>query len=203
MTKEKLSKLSVMFFSMGVGILLYILVHEVGHLIVMLSAGAKITDFSILTAHVSSTGGNYSYGAALWLHANGAVLPLFICFWAMLFYKRSNTGCFYRLFHFMLALMPIGSSLAWIAIPFLYSDGKAPSADDVTKFLNLWTNRGHSPYTVAAAAAAVFAGGIFIAFQVGIIRGYFDELRQLRAGGAEKRAGRVSAGRRARGDRKV
>ena len=33
---------------------LYIFVHELGHLIVMLSAGATIEDFSIFTAHVTA-----------------------------------------------------------------------------------------------------------------------------------------------------
>ncbi|MGN0735322.1 MAG: hypothetical protein ACI4LP_05815, partial [Anaerovoracaceae bacterium] len=48
---------------------LYIFLHELGHMIVMLSAGATITSFGILTAHVSAEGGNYSTLSALWLHA--------------------------------------------------------------------------------------------------------------------------------------
>ena len=180
MSKNKLTVLSMLFFSMGVGILLYLLVHETGHLIVMLSAGAEITEFSILKSHVTSTGGHYTYGAQLWREANGAVLPLFLCFWAMLFYKRRNTGTFYRLFHFMVALMPLGSALAWVFIPFLYVKGKAPSDDDVTKFLKLWVSHDHSPYTVAIVAAVILSAGVFIAVQVGIVRGYLDVLGKLR-----------------------
>ena len=38
---------------------LYILFHELGHMIVMLSAGDTIDDFSIIGAHVSGHGGTY------------------------------------------------------------------------------------------------------------------------------------------------
>lgn len=46
--------------SAGIAIFLYILLHEFGHMIIMLSVGATITDFSIFTAHVSADGGNYT-----------------------------------------------------------------------------------------------------------------------------------------------
>ena len=46
------------------------MVHELGHLIVMLSASSTIENFSILTAHVTATGGNYTKAGELWLQAN-------------------------------------------------------------------------------------------------------------------------------------
>ena len=66
--------------SMGIASVCYIFLHELGHMIVMLSAGAVIDDFSIIGAHVSAHGGEYTNISDLWLHANGAFLPLIIVY---------------------------------------------------------------------------------------------------------------------------
>ena len=184
MTKIKLTKLAYVFFAFGIGALLYILIHETGHLIVMLSAGATIDDFSILTAHVSAHGGKYTDGSEMWMNANGAVLPIICSMAAMLFYKRSNQGAFYRIFYFFITFVPIGSTLAWVIIPILYAKGKAPAGDDVTKFLEIWT-KYHSPYLVSAAAVLVIIAGVYIAAAVGIFRGYMEEVRSLKTESSE------------------
>ena len=61
--------------------------NQKGHLIVMLSAGATIEDFSIFTAHVSATGGNYTKMSELWLNVNGVFLPVICSLVYLLFYK--------------------------------------------------------------------------------------------------------------------
>lgn len=50
--KQKIKKVMLLFPAAALTIVIYIFLHEIGHLIVMVSAGATITDFSILTAHV-------------------------------------------------------------------------------------------------------------------------------------------------------
>ncbi len=50
--KQKLKKVMLLFPAAALTIVIYISLHEIGHLIVMVSAGTTITDFSILTAHV-------------------------------------------------------------------------------------------------------------------------------------------------------
>ena len=50
--KQKIKKVMLVFPAAALTIVIYIFLHEIGHLIVMVSAGATITDFSILTAHV-------------------------------------------------------------------------------------------------------------------------------------------------------
>ena len=50
--KHKIKKVMLVFPAAALTIVIYIFLHEIGHLIVMVSAGATITDFSILTAHV-------------------------------------------------------------------------------------------------------------------------------------------------------
>lgn len=181
MDKNKLLKLAYLFFAFGIGVLGYILVHETGHLIVMLSAGAQIDDFSILTAHVSSHGGNYTEASEMWMNANGAFLPMVISIVLMLFYDRSRTNSFYRIFYFVLTLIPTCSLLAWVIIPFVYLQGKAPIGDDVTKFLEIWSRR-HPPLFVSAAALILIAAALFISIKKGVIRGYIEEIKALKKG---------------------
>ena len=84
---------------------LYILLHEFGHVIVMLSAGEKITEFSILGAHVSGEGGNYTDISDLWKHANGTVFPLLISYFFLLFYRKESKNTVYRIFSLFFGLI--------------------------------------------------------------------------------------------------
>ena len=52
-------------------ILCYIVLHEAGHCIVAILCGATITEFSILSAHMNYSGGNFTALSALFLSANG------------------------------------------------------------------------------------------------------------------------------------
>ena len=71
---EKMNKKGKLVFTVlaaaGLMVVLYIALHEFGHLIVMLSAGATIDDFSIIRAHVSAHGGEYTNISDLWLNSN-------------------------------------------------------------------------------------------------------------------------------------
>lgn len=135
----------------------------------MLSAGAIIEDFSIFTAHVIATGGNYTKTGELWLQANGACLPMICMIVYLLFYKKDNTSSFYHFFSYVVALFPIGSMLAWVFIPFSYIDGNAPVSDDVTKFLNVFSQDYH-PLVVSAAAVIIIGISIVIIVKKDIIR---------------------------------
>ncbi len=165
-----------MLLSMILALVLYVTFHELGHLIVMLSAGATIEEFSIMTAHVSGTGGEYTNLSGLWLHANGALLPILAAYTYMLFYKSSSEKSFYRIFSCMIALIPIGSMLAWFILPFIYVGGNAPAGDDVTKFLYSFSHNFH-PLLVSAAAAMIIGIGIVLMVKKGILRNFIAEVR--------------------------
>ncbi len=107
---------------------MYILLHEFGHMIVMLSVGATITNFSIFTSHVSAVGGDYTNLSNICMDANGALFPLFISYVYTLLYKKDSTKSFYRIFSYVVTLMPIVSMLAWVILPFVYLQGNAPSS---------------------------------------------------------------------------
>ena len=160
-------------------VVLYILFHETGHLIVMLSAGEVIDDFSILGAHVSGHGGEYTFVSDLWLNANGAVLPLIVSLVYLLFYKKDRNNTFYRMFSFFTGLVPISSLLAWVIIPFVYLNGTAPPSDDCTKFLMSFSQIAN-PLFVSAAALVIVVLGSILFIKKGVLRNYIYELQALK-----------------------
>ena len=174
---NKVKKVLYVFASALLSIILYIILHEGGHMIVMLSAGATITDFSILTAHVSGVGGNYTNVSDLWLHANGALLPVIVSFVYMLFYKKESRSMFYHIFSYMFCLIPVGSLFAWVIIPFVYMQGNAPAGDDVTKFLYNFTHDYH-PLFVSGAATLIIVVGIILMIKKEVVKKYVFEIKK-------------------------
>lgn len=170
-------KLSCLLLAAALALFLYVLLHELGHLIVMLSAGATITGFSIFTAHVSAVGGNYSNLSDLWLHANGAVLPVMVSLTFMLFYQSKAKSMLYHMFIYIFCLASVFSLLAWVAIPFAYMLGNAPVGDDVTNFL-LNFAQTHHPLIVSAAALLIIAAGVAVMIRKGIISTAISIMRE-------------------------
>lgn len=174
---NKVKRASYLLISLLIGLFLYILLHELGHLIVMLYAGAKIIDFSIFTAHVTAVGGNYSNLLDLWCHANGMLFPVIVSLVYMLFYKKGNSSSFYHIFSYVVLLPSVCSGLAWVVIPFIYIQGNAPAHDDVTMFLNNFTQKYH-PLIVSVAAMFIIAVSAVIMVKKGIIKNFIAEIRK-------------------------
>lgn len=116
---------------------IYIFLHEGGHALVSILCGAKITSFSIIGAYMSSEGGNFNRVTSSMLHAAGALVPLLVSAWLLLFYKKGSSNHFYHIAMYMIGIMSIGNSLAWVFVPLLYMMGNAPENDDITKFLEV------------------------------------------------------------------
>lgn len=174
---RKIKNILQFLLAAGLSVPLYILVHELGHLIVMLSAGAAIVEFSIFSAHVTATGGNYTKMGELWLHANGAFLPVICSLVYLLFYKKDRKRPFYHYFSYVAALFPLGSMLAWVFIPFSYINGNAPVSDDVTHFLNVFSQYYH-PLIVSAAAVVIMGIDIAILVKKDMIRTVFTIVKE-------------------------
>lgn len=83
-------------------ILLYIVLHEAGHCIVAILCGATITEFSILSAHMNYSGGNFTALSALFLSANGILFPLFLSYIYTFLYRAAAMNKFYRMMSFFL-----------------------------------------------------------------------------------------------------
>ena len=176
-----MNKKSKLFFcllaSVGLVLVLYIAFHEFGHMIVMLSAGATIDDFSILGAHVSAHGGEYTIISDMWLHANGTLFPLIAAFLYLAFYRRERKNTFYRTFSFFAGLTPICSLLTWVFIPIAFVNGRAPVGEDVTSFLLSFSQIG-SPFIVSAAAALLFGIGAVLMIRKGVLKNYISESKE-------------------------
>ncbi len=163
--------------SAGIGIFLYILLHEIGHMIVILSVGGTITDFSIFTAHVSAVGGGYTNLSDMCMNANGALFPLIISYLYILLYQKDSTKVFYRIFSYVFVLIPIVSMLAWVIIPFAYLQGNAPINDDVTKFLTVFCENYH-PLIVSVAAVVLVGMGVALMMKKRVIHNFIQEIKQ-------------------------
>lgn len=174
---KKIKNIGWILLSAGITFFLYILLHEFGHTMVMLSVGATITDFSILTAHVSAVGGDYTNLSNMWMHANGALLPLIISYIYTLLYKKDSVKLLYRVFSYMVILIPVASILAWVIIPFAYLQGKAPINDDMTKFLAVFCENYH-PLIVSAIAAVLIGTGIVLMIKKRVLHNFIEEIRQ-------------------------
>ena len=160
---------------------LYIILHETGHAIVLRAVGADITEFSILSAHVSYDGGTWTNTSDRWMHMNGALFPVVIAVVYMLLYRRYSFSKFYCIFSGFFVLMPIASLMAWVFIPFLYMYGRAPEGDDVYKFLYNFTF-DYPACFVSIAAIILLVGCILLATRKGIIKNFIATVRQIKDG---------------------
>ena len=158
MNKKK--SIGYVLLSAGIVFFIYILLHEIGHMVVMISVGARITDFSVFTAHV-----------------NGALFPLIISYIYILLYQKGNTKSLYRIFSYIVTLVPAASMLAWVIIPFVYLQGKAPINDDVTKFLTVFSKNYH-PLIVSAVAVIFIGISVVLMIKKQVIHNFIEEIKQ-------------------------
>lgn len=174
---KKIKSIGYILLSTGIGVFLYILLHEFGHMIVMFSVGATITDFSIITAHVSAVGGDYTNLSNMCMEANGALFPLIISYLYILLYQKGSKKSFYRIFSYVVTLMPIVSMLAWVIVPFVYLQGNAPINDDVTKFLVVFCENYH-PLIVSVTALVLIGMGVVLMIKKRVIHNFIEEIKQ-------------------------
>lgn len=151
-------------------IFVYIILHESGHCLIAALCGAKITEFSIIGAHMSYEGGIFSPVTSSLLNAAGVLLPVVVSVMYMIFCSQTNSSAFYRIFSFMFSMIPFFAIIAWVFVPILYLFGKAPAGDDVTMFLN---NSGVTPLIVSLAAATLLACAVALALKKKIIQNYW------------------------------
>lgn len=173
---KKINFIFCLLASAGLVLVLYIAFHEFGHMIVMLSAGSTIDDFSILGAHVSAHGGEYTIISDMWLHANGTIFPLIAAFLYLAFYRRERNNTFYRVFSFLIGLIPICTLLVWVFIPIAFMNDHAPVGEDVTNFLLSFSQIG-SPLIVSAAAVLLIGIGAALMTGKGVLKNYILEIK--------------------------
>ncbi len=129
---------------------LLIFMHELGHGIAALAAGAKITQFSVLKGFIETDGGKRGFVIRQLFYAAGQIFPWISAMAYALFYRRNGDGT-YRIFSFLYEAVCVFSLFDWILTPFLWMMNCAPKGDDCTMFLGAW------PYS------PLFVSGIFLA----------------------------------------
>lgn len=164
--------------SVFVSILLYIVLHEFGHAIVLWSVDADVTEFSILSAHVSYNGGNWTCLSDKWLHLNGALFPFVVSLIYTMLYRKEYVNRFYRVISGIFVLMSISSLLAWVFIPMLYIFGQAPAGDDVYKFLYNFCF-DYPAYFVSICAIVAMCCSVYLAVKKGVFANFRMTMKEL------------------------
>lgn len=120
-------------------LLLYTILHEAGHAIVIISCGGTINTFHILglDAHVASHGESFSVFCAALNNAAGMLLPIIIGAAALGFYRPNTRFHGYHLCYFLGSVSLLFSALVWVAFPVVSLFTALPQSEDVTKFLNI------------------------------------------------------------------
>lgn len=171
----RIKKVLLLFISFYITLPSYIFLHEGGHSLVAILCGARITKFSILHAHMNYEGGTFNTFTSSLLHSAGFLLPLFISFLYLLFYRKNIDIIFYRIFSFCFCIMPLGSAFAWVIIPILYIIGSAPPYEDVTKFINV---SGIHPLWVMVCAILLILAMINLAWHKKIIHNFIHTVNE-------------------------
>ena len=171
----------------------FIFLHELGHSVVALACGARITEFSVITAHMRSEGGYFTAYTGMLLNAGGMLLPyIFGVVW-LIFYSGRRRGGVYLTCAFVYYTASLYSVTPWILIPITYAYGYAPAGDDVTKLLITYSALGGSPVTVSCAAALMLVFYLALLFRKEPVRDFMDYMagKSVREDGAEAADGKT------------
>jgi hypothetical protein len=179
MNNKSIKIISYLLISVILILIAYTFLHEMGHALIGILCGGSISDFTIgFNAHVSITGAKYNNITLPLGNAFGAVLPYVICFIIVLLYNNRIKNDFYKIFILFFTICTTSSIFAWVFVPFLYSQGKAPINDDVTKFLD---NSHFSPWIVSLIACILILWMLFISLRIKKVqKGYLDMVKELK-----------------------
>lgn len=138
-------------------IYIYSFIHELGHSIVVIAMGGKLTQFNPnpLNAHMNYIG-NFTDIELSVINAGGVALPWIIWIIFMLI-CRKKANSILEYIKLETSVIILGSMLPWIIIPII---ANRPLRDDVTKFLNC---SRLNPISVSVASFGLFLFSIFIA----------------------------------------
>lgn len=176
--KSKLKLVGLAILLVIATLFLYIILHEAGHCIVAIACGAEITEFSILNAHMTYNGGNFSDLQRMWFDANGVLFPLIISYVSSFFYQKESTNRIYQILSYFVAFLPMFSLFGWTIMSILYLNGNAPIEEDCTKFLDTFSAKlNHSPFLVVAGSILIIALSVTIIIKKKILKNFIDVMK--------------------------
>lgn len=179
--KHKVRFILMMILAMCLELLIYVVLHEGGHTLVALMAGARITEFNIFVtnAHMAYEGGNFTPFLSMWIDANGALVPLLVSYIYALLYRKEIKNHFYRIFSFLICFVNAMSAMVWVLTPFLFINGYSDMSDDSFKFINKF-NYYHNPLIISLVSAVLVGTGIFLVIKRGIFRSFIEVIKDVR-----------------------
>ena len=169
-TQILLARMVVCGFASGA---LCILMHELGHGIVALAAGSRITRFSLIRGFISTSGGIKGVFVRQLFYAAGFLLPALSAAVYSCLYRREDSPM-YRTFSALYETVCVSALLDWIVTPVLWLCHRAPAGDDCTMFL---MNYPCHPLTVTAAVTALAVLLILLAHKRGILPDFMETVR--------------------------
>ena len=176
-----------MIVAAGLSCLFYVLLHETGHMIVMLMNGDSITEFDIISLrpHVRGEGGTYTDLWSMVKLAAGSGLPFTVSLLCSLFFRRNIKNTFYRIFSFVFCVSNIGSMMTWVVSPFAYVNGIADKNDDTCRFLDIFVFY-HDPLRVSLTALILVVIAGILVWKRGLLRSMMEAVKTLKAQSAQR-----------------
>lgn len=150
---------------------IYIFLHELGHTLVAMACGAKITGFSIMKANMSYVGENFNQVTKSLFNVAGMLLPVLVCLIFTLTFNENRKSMLYIWFSVMFFMASTFSILAWVIVPFVSMFSTPPSGDDVTKFL---INSGCNKFIIILSAMLLIVMMVIIALYKGVFKSFLD-----------------------------
>jgi hypothetical protein len=145
--------------------ILYITLHELGHTVVAVACGARITNFSIINAKMAYEGGTFTPVTQSLLNVAGMIFPLLIAAISVCFYKKNSESIIYHIGYLFFTMVSTTAALTWIIIPITALFSQPPAGDDVTKFMLV---SGWHPQSIAIGALLIFSLMIIWVFLKGL-----------------------------------
>lgn len=165
---NKLKAAICIFLFIPIYLLLYTLLHEGGHALVILAYGGKIDKLVLgLNAHVVSHGGNFTAFGAKLNHAAGMLFPIIIGIIAISLYNFRNKLIGYHICYLWGTIALISSIFPWVLIPVISLFTEPPQGDDVTNFINA---ADFHPLLVSFGALLLAGAFIYLAYKKGLFK---------------------------------
>lgn len=173
MTKKLTTIFAMLAVTVNV-VITYIFIHELGHGIVVIASGGRITRLSIALARTWYDGADTSPWAVSLNNIAGMLLPVLLSLAGLFFYQNKVRSFIYQFAYGLFLVMTTSSVLVWIFLPVISLFAQTSPTDDVTRFL---VSSNLPPLLVAVMGIIIIALLISFAFVKKLPQGFICSLK--------------------------
>ena len=185
---EKKKVICSLIGSIWLTVLLYIFLHESGHVLVGMLCGAKIIEFNLLEAYVICEGGKFTNIAIACFYMAGMLVSLAVSWAYLLFYRSNSKFIFYNIFSAFFVIMCTFSALAWVIVPIIYMVGIPNPNDDIVKFMDCTEIH---PLIVSLGASILIAISLLGIWHKQVFKNYVHTMKRIKCEGVNKVMGNL------------